>query len=196
MRRISATESVTLDGVMQAPAGLGPEEDDGFSHGGWALPYSDEELYSIMGEGLGGPGAMLFGRRTWQHLGAFWPSQPDTNQYAKILNASPKYVVSRTLTKPGAWANSIVLDGVGAVTALRATEGPDLTVLGSAELLGALLRAGLVDELTVLVHPVVLGSGRMLFPSGAAPSDLRLTRCRSTSAGVIIATYEPVSRKD
>jgi dihydrofolate reductase len=193
MAKISIFESVTLDGVMQAPGR--PDEDtrDGFTHGGWAAPYADPVMGEMAAEGMGRTGGILLGRRTYLDFYGFWPHQTD-NPFTDALNSTRKYVVSRTLKEPLPWQNSTLLggDAVAAVSELREQPGGDLVILGSGALVRSLLPHGLIDELTLMVNPLVLGSGRRLFGGGSAPAPLRLIDSTATPAGVIIATYRPV----
>jgi dihydrofolate reductase len=190
--RIVVVESVTLDGVMQAPGR--PDEDtrDGFEHGGWAVPYNDEVMGRAMGVRMARDGALLLGRRTYEDFAAYWPRQAD-NPFTEVLNRTRKYVASTTLTEPLPWENSLLLEGdaADAVAELKARPGDeDLAVLGSGALVRSLMRRGLVDEYLLLIHPLVLGSGRRLFPDGVA-APLRLVDSLTTTTGVIIATYHP-----
>ena len=185
-------ENVTLDGVMQAPGR--PDEDtrDGFAHGGWSVPYNDEVLGQLMGEHMARESALLFGRRTYEDFAGFWPHQTD-NPFTPVLDARTKYVVSTTLREPLPWANSTLLagDAVTAVTGLKERSALDLVVLGSGELVRALAAHGLVDEYLLIVHPLVLGSGRRLFPEHGPRQSLRLTRSTTTTTGVTVAAYSP-----
>jgi dihydrofolate reductase len=191
--RVVAVESVTVDGVMQAPGR--PDEDtrDGFAHGGWAVPYGDAVMAEQMGKRMGRRGAILLGRRTYEDFAGFWPRQAD-NPYTTALNAARKYVASTSLSEPLPWENSVLLagDAVDAVARLRERPGGHLTVLGSGVLFRALAERGLVDEYLLLIHPLVLGSGRRLFDSGP-PRSLRLADAVTTTTGVIIATYHPAT---
>jgi dihydrofolate reductase len=190
--QIVVTNHVTLDGVMQGP--MAPEEDrrDGFEHGGWAAPNADQVMAEAMGEGIARGGSMLLGRRTYEQMASFWPHQPDDVPYAKVINEREKYVASRTLNGPLRWRNSTLLEGDAgdAVAALKEQRDKDLGVLGSGDLIQTLMRRDLVDQWVLLVHPLVLGAGRRLFPDGGAPASFRLTGTRTTTTGVIIATYE------
>jgi dihydrofolate reductase len=192
MRRITVIENLTLDGVMQAPGA--PDEDvrGGFAHGGWAVPFNDEVMGAEMAKGMGTT-ELLFGRRTYENFASYWPNQPQPNPFTDVLNRTRKYVASTTLTEPLPWMNSTVLAGDAAVTVaeLRARPGPDIGVLGSGQLVRALMRHDLVDGYTLLIHPLVLGSGRRLLPDGGPAAELRLTGCVTTTTGVVIATYEP-----
>jgi dihydrofolate reductase len=189
MRRVAVTEHLTLDGVMQAPGR--PDEDTrgGFEHGGWAVPNNDEVMGRVMGEGMAQGGSLLFGRRTYEDFYGFWPHQKD-NPYTEVLNNAEKFVASRTLTDPLPWNNSTLLkgDAAEAVKELKEQPGKDIGVLGSGELVQSLIRHQLVDEYLLLIHPLVLGSGRRLFPEGVH-SSLRLVDSVTTTTGVVIATY-------
>ncbi|MEU9741453.1 dihydrofolate reductase family protein [Micromonospora chersina] len=192
MRKIIVTENVSLDGVMQAPGR--PDEDtrDGFTRGGWAVPYNDPIMGRKMGEGMVSTGALLLGRRTWADFAGYWPRQTG-NPFTPVLDALPKHVASTTLDEPLPWVNSRLLKGdvIEAVRELKAQPGPDIAVLGSGELVRSLRRHGLVDAYVLLVHPVVLGGGRRLFDPGDEPAELRLTDSVTTTTGVVIARYEP-----
>ena len=191
MRRITAITQLSVDGVMQGPGG--PEEDptNGFTHGGWAMPYGDAVLARIIGETVAGEFDMLLGRRTWEIFAAYWPYQGD-NPIAKAFNRATKYVVTRTLDRLD-WAPSRRLGGdvVDEVRRLKASDGPALHVWGSGELLQTLIATGLVDEHRLWVAPVVLGRGRRLFENGVPPGGLALIETRRTSTGVLINTYRP-----
>lgn len=193
MRRIIVNDSVTLDGVMQAPGR--PDEDPrgGFPYGGWAGPYFDEVMAQEAGTGMGKGSAFLLGRRTYEDFAAVWPNMPADNMFTKVLNESPKHVASRTLEEPLAWQNSHRLDGdvAEAVRDLKAQDGPDLVILGSGQLIRSLLPHGLIDEIRLLIHPLVLGTGIRLFDAGTAPSTFTLVDSKPTTTGVIIATYRP-----
>ena len=190
MRTITALENVTLDGVMQSPGR--PEEDDrgGFTHGGWAAASArDPEIQARMGEGMGKPGGLLFGRRTYEDFYGFWPHQKD-NPVTDVLNARQKYVASRTLAEPLPWENSTLLPGDAAesVAALKKEGDEDLLILGSGALVRSLARHDLIDRYTLLIFPIVLGGGQRLFDDGVA-ARLRLTDSLIGPSGVILATY-------
>ena len=196
MSRIVVVENLTLDGVMQSPSG--PDEDvrDGFEHGGWAAPYDDEVKGRKMGEGMGETEALLLGRRTYEHFFSYWPTAPQPNPFTDVLNNTQKYVASRTLTEPLAWMNSTLLEGdaADAVGRLRERPGRNIVVLGSGDLVNSLMRRNLVDEFVLVIHPVLLGSGRRLFADGTSPSQLRLTDSVTTTTGVVIGTYLPTEQ--
>jgi dihydrofolate reductase len=192
MGKIVVIESVSLDGVMQAPAA--PDEDPrgGFQHGGWAMPYTDPVAMEEMGEGMAQGGPLLFGRVTYQQFEGFWPKQTDGNPFTPVLNAATKYVASTTLTEPLTWENSVLLDGdAGAsVAAVKDREPRDIGVLGSGDLVRTLLRHDLVDRFVLSIHPLVLGEGTRLFADGGHLAAFRLEKSVPTTTGVIIATYD------
>jgi dihydrofolate reductase len=186
-------ESLTLDGVMQAPGRPDEDRRGDFQHGGWATPYSDPVMGSVSGEGMAKGGALLFGRRTYEDFYHVWPNAPQPNPYTEALNKARKYVASRTLQEPLPWQNSTLLkgDAMEAVARLRKQPGKDLVALGSGELVQSLMQYDLVDEYVLLIHPLVLGSGRRLFTDGGAFARLRLVGAKTTTTGVVIATYRP-----
>ena len=195
MRKVVVFTSLTLDGVMQAPGR--PDEDTrgGFEHGGWALPYNDEVMGKVLAENMAGAGPLVLGRRTYEDFYGFWPEQTG-NPFTEVLNSTRKYVASATLAEPLPWSNSTLLEGdaADAVAGLKQEQGKDLTVLGSGELVQSLRRRDLVDEYVLLIHPLVLGTGRRLFPDGGGMGTLRLTGSTATTTGVLIATYQ--ARRD
>jgi dihydrofolate reductase len=191
MGNVVAFVSVTLDGVMQAPGRPDEDRRGGFEHGGWAVPYANEETGRLATEGSTSTGGLLLGRRTYEDFYGFWPSQPD-NPFTAILERTPKYVASRTLRDPLPWRNSTLLAGeaTDAVRSLKRSMDGDLLILGSGELVRSLMTPGLIDRYVLLIHPLVLGTGRRLFDAGAAPATLQLTEARTTTTGIVIATYE------
>jgi dihydrofolate reductase len=196
MSRVVLFTSLTLDGVMQAPGRPDEDRRGGFEHGGWAQPFADPVLGSAVGESMANTGALLFGRRTYEDFAAVWPSMPEPNPFTAVLNNTQKYVASRTLREPLPWQNSTLLEGdaadaADAVARLREQPGKDLVVLGSGELAQSLMRRNLVDEYVLLIHPLVLGSGRRLFADGGSIAALRLTDIKTTTTGVVIARYQP-----
>ena len=194
MRRVVVIINVTLDGVMQAPGR--PDEDTrgGFEHGGWAvMPNSDPVIGSAMGERMAQSGGLLLGRRTYEDVLSYWNTQD--SPFKEALNDAPKYVASRTLREPLPWPNSTLLEGdaADAVAVLKQEPGNDLHIMGSGELVQSLMARDLIDEYMLLIHPLVLGSGRRLFADGVAVASLRLVDGASTtSTGVVIATYQSV----
>jgi dihydrofolate reductase len=191
MREVVVFNSVTLDGVMQAPGR--PDEDTrgGFEHGGWAAAYADPVLAGVAGEGMGKGADLLFGRRTYQDFAAVWPNMPQPNPFTDVLNKSQKYVASRTLKEPLSWQNSTLLAGeaADAVARLKAQPGKDLLILGSGVLIQSLIRQNIVDQYVLLIHPLILGSGRRLFADSRDVTRLRLVDTKTTTTGVLIATY-------
>jgi dihydrofolate reductase len=191
MGKVVVFISLTLDGVMQAPGRPDEDRRGGFAHGGWAVPYNDEVMAGVAGEGMANPGPLLFGRQTYEDFFSFWPHQTD-NPFTEVLDNSQKYVASTTLKEPLPWRNSTLLEGdaADAVAELKQQAGKDLLVLGSGELVQSLRRRDLVDQYVLLIHPLVLGSGRRLFPDGCPAAALRLVKTVTTTTGVIIATYQ------
>ena len=192
MRSITVTMNMSLDGVVQ---GLGRADEDtrgGFVHGGWGAWHQDEVLAAEMGKGMSRRGDMLFGRRTWEDFVTAWAHREDGNPFTTHMNAVTKYVASTTLRDVGAWQNSVLLrgDAVQQVTALKAQDGNDLSIIGSAALVRSLHAAGLVDRYTFVVHPLTLGSGSRLFEGDAPLTRLRLTGSVATPAGLIVAHYD------
>ena len=145
----------------------------------------------VAAQGMDGQGSLLFGRRTYEDFFSFWPHQTD-NPFTEVLDSTRKYVASTTLREPLPWRNSELLagDAADAVAALKEQAGDDLTVLGSGELVRSLMRRDLIDEYVLLIHPLVLGSGRRMFPEGVQAA-LRLADVKPTTTGVLIATYQP-----
>ncbi|MEF3405482.1 dihydrofolate reductase family protein [Agromyces sp. CCNWLW203] len=192
MRRITVTNNISLDGVMQAP--MSPEEDTrgGFTLGGWALgANADPELGAEMAKGMANTGAMLFGHRTYDHMAAYWPHQTDGNPFTEHLNRTEKYVVTRDPSLELDWQHSTVVagDAVQTVAELKATDDGDLSILGSGELVRALANAGLIDEYVLIVHPLVLGSGQRLFDG--VHQELTLVSSMTTGTGITLARYAP-----
>ncbi len=186
MATITATESITLDGVMQAPAGAEEDPRGGFAHGGWALPFASDEQMAIMGEGMGETAGMLFGRRTYEQLVGHWLSAPEPNPFGGFIRQTPKWVASRS-DAPLEHPASTLLHGEAVETVARLRDEVDgaITILGSGELVRSLHEAGLIDGYVLLVHPIVLGSGIRLFGEGQR-RDLELERADTTSTGVTI----------
>jgi dihydrofolate reductase len=196
--KVVVTNHLTLDGVMQAPGHPDEDRRGGFEHGGWQPPYADSVMASAMAEGIAKGGALLFGRRTYEKFAAVWPNQPEDKPYTAVLNNRQKYVASTTLKEPLPWTNSTLLkgDAAEAVASLRGQPGMmDLVVLGSGGLVQSLMRRNLIDEYVLTIHPLVLGSGRRLFPDGGESAALRLVDSKATTTGVVIATYEPAAKK-
>jgi dihydrofolate reductase len=192
MSTIEVVNHMTLDGVMQSPADPDEDRRGGFEHGGWATQYFDDVQGEYMGARMGkGGGALLFGRWTYEKMQSAWSQQPEDNMVRQVLERSTKYVVSRS-DRPVEWMNSELLQGdaVGTVRELKERENGNLVILGSAELVHALLPAGLIDAMLLTIHPLVLGSGKRLFPDEGALARFRLAESKPTTTGVLIARYE------
>jgi dihydrofolate reductase len=192
MRKVIANEWMTLDGVVQAPSYADEDVTGGFGHGGWHTRYFDGLSMNWVIENVRGAGGYLLGRGTYEIFAAHWPNAPAEQQVlAGPLNALPKYVASTTLGEPLGWRNARLLRGdVGAaVHALKAEDGKDLHVIGSPGLVQALLALGLVDELRLMIDPLVAGGGKRLFRDDGALRPLRLADSQATSTGAIIVTY-------
>ena len=192
MGKLTVFTSVTLDGVMQAPGR--PDEDTrgGFRYGGWAQPYNDPVMGKVAADGMAGGGAILLGRRTYEDFAAFWPKQKD-NPFTDALNKTQKYVASTTLKEPLKWANSTLLQGhvSKAVEEIKARPDGDMVVLGSGELVKTLMQHDLIDTYMLLIHPLVLGTGRRLFADGIPMAKLKVVDTKTTTTGVVIVTYQP-----
>jgi dihydrofolate reductase len=191
MRRLTANTFLTLDGVMQAPGGPEEDADGGFSLGGWSVNYWDDGMGQIMGETMGVPFDLVLGRRTYDIFAAHWPRAGDEDG-AKALNGATKYVASRQRPTLD-WQNSVLLDEdvAAAIAALKDTDGPELQVHGSADLLQTLMRHDLIDEYRLWVFPVVVGAGKRLFAEGVVPASLELVQSAVSTTGVVIGTYRP-----
>lgn len=190
MRRIIGSVFQSLDGVMQAPGGPNEDWTGGFALGGWLQPLGDEATGAWIGELLGGDYDLLLGRKTYEIFAAYWPYVDAGNPIARGFNAAGKYVLTRGHDSLP-WENSHRLADVDAVAALKQGDGPDLVIQGSSTLYPALLAAGLLDRLTTLTFPVVLGSGKRLFGAGTPPRTLTLVGHVVSPKGTIIAHYEP-----
>jgi dihydrofolate reductase len=191
LRKVVVFMNLTLDGVMQAPGRLEEDRRGDFQHGGWGAPYA-AMASSAIGDSLGNVGPMLFGRRTYEDFYSFWPKQTG-NPYTAVLNNAQKYVASTTLKEPLPWSNSILLhgDAARAVAGLKTQSGQDFMIMGSGELVQTLMKHNLVDRFVLLIHPLVLGSGRRLFPDGGTYAALELVSVKATDNGVVVATYQP-----
>jgi dihydrofolate reductase len=192
--RIVVNEFMSLDGVVQGPGGAEEDTDGGFANGGWSAPYFDPQVMgAAIGEGMNTADALLFGRRTWQGMAAAWPERAG-DPYADQMNAIKKYVASRTLTPDDLTWNSTLLSpdhAVADVAALREQEGRDVVMWGSASLVRALLAEGLVDELNLMIEPILLGGGKRIFPDDGMPRPLELVNSVTASTGVQVCTYRP-----
>ncbi|WP_137992455.1 dihydrofolate reductase family protein [Streptomyces vilmorinianum] len=198
MGTLSLTQFVTLDGVYQAPGGPDEDTTGGFEHGGWSVPYGDEDFGAFMTEVFDRPAAFLLGRRTYEIFASYWPKQTDpTDPIASKLNALPKYVASTTLDRAD-WAGTTILNGDIAkeVAALKDRTDGEVQMHGSGGLARSLMAHDLIDTLHLLVFPVVLGTGFRLFADGARPTAFRHAAARTTASGVAIHTYELAGRPE
>lgn len=199
MRKVVVSEFLSVDGVMQAPGG--PEEDTegGFAHGGWQMPYFDEVAGNAVSEGIAAADAFLLGRKTYEIFAAYWPSadaEEAEEEFATTMNRMTKYVASETLDEVE-WQNSTLIKGDIAeeVAKLKQQSGKNIQVMGSGDLVQTLMQHDLVDEYQLMIHPVVLGSGKRLFRDASAPTALRLVDTKTTTTGVIILTYQPEDKE-
>jgi dihydrofolate reductase len=192
--RIVISEFISLDGVVQAPGGPDEDTDGGFRHGGWSMPFFDPEIMgSSIGEAAERTDALLFGRRTWQVMAGAWPGRAG-DPFADWINAVEKHVVSDTLSDADlTWAPTSLIRGadlVAAVAALRERSGRDVSVMGSAQLVRSLLEADLVDELNLMIEPVVLGGGKGIFPADGTARRFELLSAVTAGTGVQICRYQ------
>jgi dihydrofolate reductase len=192
MRKIVVVEFVTLDGVMQAPGSPDEDRSGGFDKGGWQLEYFDDALGAAIVGALEDTGGFLLGRRTYETFAAHWPNQPADDPLAVTFNTLPKWVVSTTLRDPLPWQSSTLISGdvAAEVRSIKAGDGKDVQVIGSGELVQALIRDDLVDEYRLMVHPIVMGKGKRLFRDDTS-ARLRLVDSTPTTTGVVINTYVP-----
>ena len=190
--RLILMEFLSLDGVSQAPGSPDEDTSDGFTQGGWLVPNMDDEFIQIVAKWVDEADAFLFGRRTYENFARDWPKMTDEDSpFASMMNGLPKYVASHTLATAD-WKPTTILsaDVPAQVAELKAQPGRELQIHGSARLGQSLLAAGLIDELRLVIAPVVLGNGRRLFPDGGAPAGLRLVRTDTTPGGLAAHTYE------
>jgi dihydrofolate reductase len=191
MARLVVTTFVTLDGVMQAPGGPDEDRSGNFEHGGWLVPYFDDETGAFMAEVFERAGSFLLGRKTYEIFAGYWPNVTDENDpIASGLNSLPKYVASRSLERADWEGSTVIRDVPAEVAALKEQPGGELQVHGSGDLIQSLIEHDLVDAYNVLTFPVMLGTGKRLFPEGVRPGALRLTESRTTGNGVVISSYE------
>ncbi|MFB6633134.1 dihydrofolate reductase family protein [Streptomyces sp. NPDC056362] len=196
MATLSLTQFLTLDGVMQAPGGPDEDTSGGFEHGGWSVPFGDEDFGRRITEIFERPTAFLLGRRTYDIFAGYWPKRTDpTDPVASKLNGLPKYVATTTLDSAD-WAGTTLLKGdvAGEVAALKERLDGEIQMHGSAGLARTLLDHDLIDTLHLHVFPVVLGTGRRLFTDGVRPTAFRLTDARTSGTGVALHTYERTGR--
>lgn len=192
MRKLVVIEFLSLDGVMQAPGAPDEDTEGGFRHGGWQIRYVDDDLGASAAEGMAATDAYLFGRRTYEIMAAYWPTAPTDDPYAGHLNSTAKYVASTTL-RDVAWQNSTLIKGDVAqeVAKLKEQPGKNIAVLGSGKLVQTLIESDLVDEYSLTVSPIVLGSGKRLFREADQARSLELADSKTTRTGSLILTYRP-----
>ena len=193
MRKIVVSEFLTLDGVMQSPGDPNEDRSGGFDQGGWQLDYFDDIFGEAVMGGMSKAGAFLLGRKTYDIFAAWWPKQPADDPLAPTMNAMRKYVVSTSLSEPLAWENSTLIQGdvPAEIAKLKEEDGKDIQVIGSGELVQTLIQHDLIDEYSLIIHPLILGKGKRLFRDGTAQARLRLAASKTTTKGVLILTYEP-----
>jgi dihydrofolate reductase len=190
MRKIIVLSMITLDGVMQAPGG--PEEDksSGFKYGGWTAPYGDEAYGKAVQKELKQPADYLLGRKTFEIWEGYWPEHAD---FWPGINDGTKYVLSRTRKKSD-WKNSVFLKSMSDIKKLKNSNGSNIQVWGSSELVHLLLKNDMIDELRLKIHPLTLGKGKKLFDNSAYPAAFTLTESTVTTTGVILANYKRVGK--
>ena len=188
MRKVIVLEFVTLDGVIQAPGGPQEDTEGSFKYGGWVAPHFDERGSAIMHEQMTRTRALLLGRKTYEIFASYWPAHE--SEWPGI-NSATKYVVSDTRTE-SLWDNTVfIIDNVVEdVRRLKQSDGPDLQVYGSSQLLQTLFKQDLVDELWLKIFPITLGTGKRLFGEGTIPAAFNLAHSEATPRGVIVASYE------
>ncbi|WP_458208764.1 dihydrofolate reductase family protein [Haladaptatus sp. NG-SE-30] len=192
MRNLNVISFLTLDGVMQAPGGPNEDREGGFEHGGWQVPYFDDED-PIVADWIAAADALVLGRKTYEIFASYWPTASEDSPFTERMNTIDKYVASRALDAVD-WQNSTLLkdDVADAVNELKQESGGDLLVFGSGELVQTLMADGLVDEYQLMVHPLVLGTGKRLFREGGARADLELADMSTTGNGVVILHYRDI----
>jgi dihydrofolate reductase len=193
--RIVISEFISLDGVVQAPGGPDEDRDGGFQHGGWSMPFFDVEVMgSAIDEGSKRTDALLYGRRTWQVMAAAWPERDGGDPFTEWINSVQKYVVSDTLSEADlTWGPTELIRGadlVPAITSLRERPGRDVNVLGSSQLVRSLLEADLVDEMSLMIEPIVLGGGKSIFPSDGVARRFELVSAVTAGTGVQVCRYQ------
>ena len=196
MRQLIVIDFMTLDGVVQAPSYPDEDTDGGFSHGGWHAQFFDDSAMQWTVNNITSAGSFLFGRRTYESFAAHWPNASEEEKaLAEPFNTRQKYVASSTLTEPLGWENSTLLrrDVIASVAELKQSAGDPLHVFGSTQLVRALLANNLVDELRLMIDPILLGGGKRIFPEDGRARPLQLVKCVTAGTGVQICTYHPAS---
>jgi dihydrofolate reductase len=190
MRKIIVSEFVSLDNVIQAPGGEEEDTEGGFTHGGWTRPFWHDDIGASFFEKMSQADALLLGRKTWQIHGGAWEPMPAGDPFADLLNATPKYVVSTSLTTASAWRNSTLISSnvVEEIRTLKEQPGKNILIDGSSVLIHTLAEHNLIDEYDLFVYPIVLGNGKKLFPEGLHV-PLHLIEARPLPTGVVIMRY-------
>lgn len=190
MRKVVAATFLSLDGVMQAPGGPDEDPTGDFKHGGWTVNYWDEMMGTVLDKMFAEPFDLLLGRKTYEIFAAHWPYVGEDDPIGKRFNSITKHVATSS-TEPLTWQNSVALNGGAAVAVrtLKQGDGPTLLLQGSGDLIQTLLKADLIDEITLWTFPLVLGSGKRLFGTGAMPAAMKLTDTKVSTTGVTINTY-------
>ena len=189
MRKVIAGTFMSIDGVMQAPGGPDEDPTGGFAYGGWSVNYWDDAMMAEIGKSMADPFDLLLGRKTYEIFAAHWPYVEGDDPVATKFNAITKYVATSS-TEPLSWKNSVAIHDVAAeIARLKQSDGADLLIQGSSQLLQTLLANDLIDEFTLRVFPLVLGSGKRLFGNGTMPAALKLVDTKVSATGVITSTY-------
>lgn len=191
MGRLVVNMFVTLDGVIQSPGGPDEDPESGFPYGGWQAQFLDDVSGAAIAHGIERSDALLLGRKTYDIFAGYWPSAPAHDPIARKFNAIPKYVASRTRTEVS-WTNARLIEGdlATGVKSIKAHHD-EVHMWGSADLLGSLLREGLVDRLVLILYPIILGAGKRLFADGVGPARFKLVESRSFEGGGVLLAYEP-----
>lgn len=189
MRKINAALFISLDGVYEAPGGETTLPED---RQGWSMPFTDDEVGGVIGEAMNDSDAMLLGRKTYQDFAAFWPTMPEDDPFGNIMNNRTKYVVSMTLDKAD-WKNSHLIKGnvVEEINKLKQQPGKDINIVGSGSLVASLLPHGVIDELQLMLCPVVLGVGKRLFETTDTMKTMNVLEVRSFNSGMIYLRLQP-----
>ena len=192
MRKLIVSEFISLDGVIQAPGGADEDTDGGFPHGGWTWPYWHDDIGAGFMQAMAEADTFLLGRKTWQTHGAAFEPMPEGDPFGDIMKRMKKYVVSTTLQSADLWRNSTIIrdNVVEEVRKIKAAPGKNIYVDGSSVLVHTLAQHNLVDEYSLLVYPLVLGSGKRLFPNGLRV-NLKLIDTKTFPTGVTLMRYQP-----
>jgi len=193
MRKLIVAEFITLDGVIQAPGGEDEDTEGGFVHGGWTHPYWHDDIGAHFFQAMTEADTLLLGRKTWQGHGAAFDPMPEGDPFGDVMKSKKKYVVSTTLKSTELWRNSTIISGnvVQDVRKLKEQPGQNIILDGSSVLVHTLIENDLVDEYSLHVYPLVLGSGKRLFPEGKRV-NLKLIGSKALPTGVVFQQYEPV----